>query len=159
MLCHNHLWSMWCYNSYWLIFDTVIASKSVQKIMIDTYIRFHFTHTDLQISIHVNIKSLNSEFSTSIYLLILTHGYFSYRCLRPMPILSLYYFINICEYTSSTLDVLESMLLLLHMCVNICHSYPPSGMESSYIVNELDLVPTGLLRNNIITCCHLIWHI
>ena len=49
---------MQSYSSYQLIFDTVIELKSVQKIMIDTYIRLYLTHIDLQINVHVNINSL-----------------------------------------------------------------------------------------------------
>ena len=81
---------MQCYNSYQLIFETVIASKSVHKLMIDTYIRLYLTHTDLQINIHVNIKSLTVNllqvlsFTTNSWV-------FSDRCLQPLPVLSLYY--------------------------------------------------------------------
>ena len=81
MLHHNHFWFLCCYNSYLLIFDTVITSTFVHNIMIDTYIRVYLTHADLQINVHLNIKSLNCLSSTSIYLLLLTCGYFSYRVL------------------------------------------------------------------------------
>ena len=49
---------MWHYNSYGLMFDTVVASQSVHKLMIDAYIRLYVTHADLQINNCVNIKSL-----------------------------------------------------------------------------------------------------
>ena len=49
---------MQCYSSCELIFDTVIMPKSVYMIVIDTYIRLCLTHTDLQINVCVNIKSL-----------------------------------------------------------------------------------------------------
>ena len=52
---------MQCYNSYQLIFDTAIASQSVHKIMIDTYIKLYLTHADLQMNICVKIKSLNVD--------------------------------------------------------------------------------------------------
>ena len=55
----------------------------------------------------------------------------------------------------STLDIPEATLLLLQMFMSTCHSSPFQQGES-YIVTELDLVPTGLLHNNIITCPHLI---
>ena len=40
------------------MFDTVITSKFVHKIMIDTYIRLCMTHADLQINICFSIKCL-----------------------------------------------------------------------------------------------------
>ena len=46
---------MQCYQ---LISDMVTTLKSVHKIMIDTYIILYLTHTDLQINVHINIKSL-----------------------------------------------------------------------------------------------------
>ena len=49
---------MQCDNSFHLIFDTVIASKSVYKIMINTYIRLYLAYAYLQINVCVNIKSL-----------------------------------------------------------------------------------------------------
>ena len=57
-LYHNSFWFIWCNNSYWLIFDAVIVSKSVHKMMVDTYLRLYLTHADLQINVCVNIKSL-----------------------------------------------------------------------------------------------------
>ena len=77
---------MWCYNSYWLIIDTVIASKFVHKNMIGTYIRLYLTHVDLQINVHFNIKSLNVNLLWVFIFCLLTHGYFSYSCLWPVPI-------------------------------------------------------------------------
>ena len=64
-----------------------------------------------------------------------------------MSILSLYYFLNMSEYTSSFLDVLESTLFLLQTCMSTHHS-SPFWEGYSYIVAELGLGPTGLLHNN-----------
>ena len=62
MLYHNHFWSMWCYNSYQLIFDTAIAPKSGHRIKTVTYIRLYLTQADLQINVRVKHKIYNCQF-------------------------------------------------------------------------------------------------
>ena len=46
---------------YQLIFNTVIASKFVYKIMTGTYIRLYLTHADLQINVCLIVKSLTGN--------------------------------------------------------------------------------------------------
>ena len=67
---------MWYYASYWLIPVTVIVFMSVHKIMIDTYIGLYLTHADLQINVHMNIKSLTVNLLPVFIFYLLMCGYF-----------------------------------------------------------------------------------
>ena len=66
----------------------MIVSKFEHRIMIDAYIRLYLTHTDLQINVCLNVKSLTVN--------LLQVFIFYYLCLGIIPIGAC----NLCLYFS-----------------------------------------------------------